>query len=119
MSLNSEFLKSKSLICFFNKNSLFCKLFNIAKQFYKYKNKEIIDHSIEKALNSKLFKKIIIVTNNLSHLKKKKLPKIVKIIKGGIERKGEILIAPMEKENIEVEITNPVFIDPENKRVNQ
>ena len=35
---------------------------NIAKQFYSYKNKEIIDHSLEKALNSKLFKKILIVT---------------------------------------------------------
>jgi len=65
----------------------------IAKQFYDYKNKEIIDHSIEKSLNSKLFKKIIIVTNNLSHLKKKKLPKIVKIIKGGIERSDSSLIA--------------------------
>ncbi len=41
------------------------------------------------------------------------------LIKGGIKRKGEILVAPMENENIEVEITNPVFIDPENKRVNQ
>ena len=65
----------------------------IAKQFYDYKNKEIIDHSIEKSLNSKLFKKIIIVTNNLSHLKKKKLPKIVKIIKGGKERSDSSLIA--------------------------
>ena len=43
----------------------------IAKQFYDYKNKEIIDHSIEKSLNSKLFKRIIIVTNNLKHFKKK------------------------------------------------
>ena len=65
----------------------------IAKQFYHYKNKEIIDHSIEKSLNSKLFKKIIIVTNNLSHLKKKKLPKIIKIIKGGKERSDSSLIA--------------------------
>ncbi|MFL2891448.1 MAG: 2-C-methyl-D-erythritol 2,4-cyclodiphosphate synthase [Candidatus Pelagibacter sp.] len=65
----------------------------IAKQFYDYKNKEIIDHSIEKSLNSKLFKKIIIVTNNLNHLKKKKLPKIVKIIKGGKERSDSSLIA--------------------------
>ncbi len=65
----------------------------IAKQFYDYKNKEIIDHSIEKSLNSKLFKNIIIVTNNLSHLKKKKLPKIVKIIKGGKERSDSSLIA--------------------------
>ena len=29
----------------------------IAKQFYNYKNKEIIDHSVDKSLNSKLFKK--------------------------------------------------------------
>ena len=65
----------------------------IAKQFYHYKNKEIIDHSIEKSLNSKLFKKIIIVTNNLNHLKKKKLPKIIKIIKGGKERSDSSLIA--------------------------
>ena len=65
----------------------------IAKQFYHYKNKEIIDHSIEKSLNSKLFKKIIVVTNNLNHLKKKKLPKIVKIIKGGKERSDSSLIA--------------------------
>jgi len=65
----------------------------IAKQFYHYKNKEIIDHSIEKSLNSKLFKKIIIVTNNLNHLKKKKLPKNIKIIKGGKERSDSSLIA--------------------------
>ena len=45
----------------------------IAKQFYNYKNKEIIDHSVDKSLNSKLFKKIIIVTNNLNHLKKKNI----------------------------------------------
>ena len=64
-----------------------------AKQFYHYKNKEIIDHSIEKSLNSKLFKKIVIVTNKLSHFKKKKLPKSVKIIKGGKERSDSSLIA--------------------------
>ena len=39
----------------------------IPKQFYNYKNKEIIDHSVQKSLNSKLFKKIIIVTSNLKH----------------------------------------------------
>ena len=52
------------------------KRFNnkIAKQFYSYKNKEIIEHSIEKAVNSKLFKKIIIVSNKLNHFKKKKYP---------------------------------------------
>ena len=41
------------------------------------------------------------------------------LIKGGLEKKGRVLIAPMENENIEVEITNPIFIDPENQRVNQ
>ena len=46
---------------------------NIAKQFYNYKNKEIIDHSIDKSINSKLFKKIIIVSNYLSHFKKKNI----------------------------------------------
>ena len=54
------------------------KRFNkkIPKQFAKYRNKELIDHSIEKSLKSKLFKKILIVTNNLNHLKKKKNSKI-------------------------------------------
>jgi len=64
------------------------KRFNkkIPKQFFNYRNKEIIDHSIEKSLNSKLFKKILIVTNNLKHFKKKKYPKLISIIKGGKER---------------------------------
>jgi len=66
---------------------------NIAKQFYNYKNKEIIDHSIEKSLNSKLFKKIIIVTNNVNHVKKKKYPKSISIIRGGKERSDSSLIA--------------------------
>ena len=66
---------------------------NLVKQFYNYKNKEIIDHSIEKSLNSKLFKKIIIVTNNINHLKKKKYPKLIHIIKGGKERSDSSLIA--------------------------
>ena len=48
---------------------------NISKQFYNYKNREIIDHSIEKALNSNIFKKILIVTNNLNHFKKKNMQK--------------------------------------------
>ena len=65
----------------------------IAKQFYNYKNKEIIDHSIEKSLNSNLFKKIIVVSNNLNRLKKKKYSKLVKIIKGGRERSDSSLIA--------------------------
>ena len=65
----------------------------LAKQFYNYKNKEIIDHSISKSLNSKLFKKIIVVTNNLNHFRKKKYPKIIKIIKGGLERSDSSLKA--------------------------
>ena len=53
------------------------KRFNkkIAKQFYNYKNKEIIDHSIAKSLDSKLFKKIVVVTNNLNHFKKRNILK--------------------------------------------
>ncbi len=66
---------------------------NIAKQFYDYKNKEIIEHSIEKSLNSRLFKKIIVVTNNLNHFKKKKYSKLIKVIKGGKERSDSSLIA--------------------------
>ena len=65
----------------------------IKKQFYSYKNKEIIDHSIEKSLNSKLFKKIIVVTNNLNHLKKKKYSNLIKVIKGGKERSDSSLKA--------------------------
>ena len=66
---------------------------NLAKQFYSYKNKQIIDHSIEKSLDSKLFKKILIVTNNKNHLNKKKYPKSISIIKGGKERSDSSLIA--------------------------
>ena len=66
---------------------------NIPKQFYKYKNKEIIDHSIDKSTNSGLFKKIIIVSNNLNHFKKKKYPKSIVIIKGGKERSDSSLKA--------------------------
>ncbi len=54
---------------------------NLAKQFYNYKNKEIIDHSIVKSLDSRLFRKIIIVSNNINYLKKKKYPKSITIIK--------------------------------------
>jgi 2-C-methyl-D-erythritol 4-phosphate cytidylyltransferase / 2-C-methyl-D-erythritol 2,4-cyclodiphosphate synthase len=66
---------------------------NLAKQFFNYKNKEIIDHSIDKALDSNLFKKIIIVTNNLNHFKKKKYPRQIIVIKGGIERSDSSLKA--------------------------
>jgi 2-C-methyl-D-erythritol 4-phosphate cytidylyltransferase / 2-C-methyl-D-erythritol 2,4-cyclodiphosphate synthase len=66
---------------------------NKAKQLYNYKNKEIIEHSIDKSLNSKLFKKIIVVTNNLNYFKKKKYHKLVSFIKGGKERSDSSLIA--------------------------
>ena len=66
---------------------------NLSKQLYNYKNKEIIDHSIEKSLNSKLFKKILIVTNKINHFKKKKYPKSINIIKGGKERSDSSIIA--------------------------
>ena len=65
----------------------------VPKQFYYYKNKEIVDHSVEKSLKSKLFKKIIIVTNNINYFKKKKYSKLIKIIKGGKERSDSSLIA--------------------------
>ena len=59
---------------------------NTTKQFFKYKNKDIIEHSIEKSLDSKLFKKIIIVTNDLNYFKSKKYSKSIRVIKGGKER---------------------------------
>ena len=66
---------------------------NLAKQFFNYKNKDIIDHSVEKSLNSKLFKKIVIVTNNLNYLKKKDYARSIIILKGGKERSDSSLIA--------------------------
>ena len=62
------------------------------KQFIKYKNKALFEHSIDKALNSKLFKKIILVVNDKKHIKKK-YPKNVLVIKGGNERSDSSLIA--------------------------
>ncbi|MDC0901124.1 hypothetical protein OAS10_03175 [Candidatus Pelagibacter sp.] len=37
----------------------------------KYKNKALFEHSLDKALSSKLFKKIIIVANDKKQIKKK------------------------------------------------
>ena len=50
------------------------------KQYINYKNKPLFMHSIDKAKKSKLFKKIVLVTN-----KQIKIPK-VNVIKGGKER---------------------------------
>ena len=66
---------------------------NKPKQFFQYKNKEIIDHSIEKSLESKIFKKIVVVTNNLNRLKKKKYFSKITVIKGGKERSDSTLEA--------------------------
>ena len=50
------------------------------KQFITYKNKPLFEHSLKTALNSKLFKKILIVSN------KKVSYKNIDVIKGGKER---------------------------------
>ena len=56
---------------------------NNPKQFYNYINKPLFMHSVDKAIESKLFKSIIIVSNNpIKNIKNKK----IKIIKGGKER---------------------------------
>ena len=62
-----------------------------AKQFIKYKNKALFEHSVDKAIKSKLFKKIILVINDKKQIKKK-YPKNVLIIKGGKERSDSSLI---------------------------
>ena len=62
------------------------------KQYFFYKNKEIFEHSLKKAQNSKLFKKIILVLDDPNKIKKK-YPKNIMIIKGGKERSDSSLIA--------------------------
>ena len=54
----------------------------IPKQFINYKNKPLFMHSVDKAIESNLFKEIVLVTNNKIKFKNKK----IKIIKGGKER---------------------------------
>ena len=61
------------------------------KQFIKYKNKALFEHSIEKALISKLFKKIILVVSDIKQVKIK-LPNNVLVIKGGKERSDSSMI---------------------------
>ena len=65
---------------------------NRPKQFIIYKNKALFQHSIEKAVKSKLFKKIILVVNNKKSVKDK-FPKNIFVIKGGKERSDSSLIA--------------------------
>jgi len=65
---------------------------NQLKQFITYKNKALFEHSLDKAMSSKLFKKIILVVNDKKQIKKK-YSKDVVIIKGGKERSDSSLIA--------------------------
>ncbi|MDA9603939.1 2-C-methyl-D-erythritol 2,4-cyclodiphosphate synthase [Candidatus Pelagibacter sp.] len=65
---------------------------NKFKQFILYKNKALFEHSVDKAISSKLFKKIILVVNDKKQIKQK-YPKNVLIIKGGKERSDSSLIA--------------------------
>jgi 2-C-methyl-D-erythritol 4-phosphate cytidylyltransferase / 2-C-methyl-D-erythritol 2,4-cyclodiphosphate synthase len=62
------------------------------KQFISYKNKALFEHSLEKALISKLFKKIILVVNDKKEIKIR-LSKNVIVIKGGKERSDSSLLA--------------------------
>ena len=62
------------------------------KQFNIYKNKPLFKHSLDKALKSKFFKKIIIVVNNKKEIKEK-FSKNILIIKGGKERSDSSRIA--------------------------
>jgi sarcosine oxidase subunit alpha len=39
------------------------------------------------------------------------------LVKEGLKKKGLTIFAPMLNKTIEVEITNPVFIDPSNERL--
>ena len=66
---------------------------NIAKQFHNYKNKDLIEHSIDKSINSKLFKKVVVVVNNPKQIKNKKYSKNITVIKGGKERSDSSLLA--------------------------
>ena len=63
-----------------------------AKQYFLYKNKVIFEHSLEKALNSKLFKKIVLVVDNPKKIQKK-YPKNILIVKGGRKRSDSSFIA--------------------------
>ena len=62
------------------------------KQFNVYKNKALFKHSLEKAIKSKLFKKIILVVNNKKNIQEK-FPKNILVIRGGKERSDSSTIA--------------------------
>ena len=62
------------------------------KQYYYYKNKELYEHSLEKSINSKLFKKIVLVIDNPKKIKRKFSKNII-VIKGGKQRSDSSIIA--------------------------
>ena len=70
------------------------KRFNSSKpkQFITYKNKALFEHSLDKAISSNLFKKVVLVVND-KKLIKKRYSKNVLIIQGGKERSDSSLIA--------------------------
>ena len=39
------------------------------------------------------------------------------LVKEGLKKKGKTIFAPMPNKTIEVEISNPIFIDPKNTRL--
>ena len=67
---------------------------NKPKQFFNYKGKLLIQHSIDKAIRTKLFKKIVVVTNK-KYKKKFKIynPNQLLIINGGKKREDSSLNA--------------------------
>ena len=65
---------------------------NKPKQYITYKNKALLEHSLDKAIISKLFKKIVLVVNDKKQIKKKYSNNVL-IIKGGKERSDSSLIA--------------------------
>ncbi|WP_435167653.1 2-C-methyl-D-erythritol 2,4-cyclodiphosphate synthase [Candidatus Pelagibacter bacterium nBUS_28] len=65
---------------------------NKPKQYITYRNKALFEHSLDKAVKSKLFKKIILVVSDKKQIKKK-YSKDIEIIKGGKERSESSLIA--------------------------
>ena len=67
---------------------------NLPKQFNFYKGKRMFEHSIDKAIESKLFKKIILVVNksHRKHIKKLRIKNLI-IINGGKERKDSSQLA--------------------------
>ena len=67
------------------KSKRFRSKFN--KQFIPYKNKPLFEHSLKTALDSKLFKKVLIVSNKKINFKN------IDVIKGGKERHNSTLNA--------------------------